>query len=149
VIGMASVVPEPTTKEYSMNLQISNRKLAVARKSQILALAKAGKPRPNSKDSALGKALRKYITNGSTSYDGEFKKEDLRVAPEGWFRNEAEKKKAKLVKMAKAGKPRPSFSTSLGKALKFYTSHSHTAYCKETTLELLSIAPHWFRRAVI
>jgi hypothetical protein len=132
-----------------MNLQVSNRKLAVARKTQILALAKAGKSRPNSKDSALGKALLKYITNGSTSYDGDFKKELLRVAPAGWFRNEAEKKKSKLVKMAMAGKPRPSFSTPLGKALKFYTSPSHTAYCKETTLELFAAAPEWFRRAVI
>lgn len=131
-----------------MNLQVLNRKLAASRKNQILALAKAGKPRPNSKDSALGRALSKYITR-STSYDGDFKKELLRVAPAGWFRNEAEKKKSKLVKMAMAGKPRPSFSTPLGKALKFYTSPSHTAYCKETTMELFAAAPEWFRRAVI
>lgn len=132
-----------------MNLQVLNRKLAASRKAQILALAKAGKSRPNSKESALGKALHKYITKGSTSFDAVFKRELLRVAPAGWFRNEVEKKKEKLLKLAKAGKPRPSFSTPLGKVLKFYTSPSHTAYCKETTLQLFSVAPDWFRRAVV
>ena len=128
-----------------MSVVIQNRQLAAMRKKEILRLAKAGSPRPSG---PLGIALKKYITQSSTSFDIIFTAKLLGVAPKSWFRREAGKKKSKLLSLAKAGKSRPGQYSVLGRALRYYTTGGHSAYDAEFTAKILEVAPYWFRRGL-
>jgi hypothetical protein len=122
------------------------------RKKELLLMAHAMLPRPRG---ALSTILCNYCSPGSGSFDATFAHEIHGLASH-WFNvYPSSETKAKLLEMARLGKPRPSISLRLGydkeerrlgRALSGYTCPSAHSRCydKNFDLEVRKLAPQWF-----
>lgn len=126
--------------------------LTKSRKEILLEMAKSGVARPNrnNKDpdiSALGKALYKLTSPSQEQFDLVFFEKIKELAPL-WFVRDGGKREI-LIRLAKAGKPRPSsrsrdrIEKALAQALIGYTSASKNHDAQFNAL-IRKIAPHWF-----
>jgi hypothetical protein len=112
------------------------------KKQQLLEMAKAGEPRPNARKK-IGSALCEYTRKGRSSYDLNFTKEINKLAPQ-WFVDTAADSKKELLRMAKAGEPRPQQRKKIGGVLGSYIRKSHRSYDPNFTKEINKLAPQWF-----
>ena len=129
---------------------ISNKTKRDKKKKKLLAIAKAGKPRPYH-GCALGRALAECTCQTSCLYDVDFDKQIRRLSP-SWFRGnrqtqkvEREKAKEKLLQMAAAAKPRPHRKSVLGRTLARCTSPTSCVYDSVFDRRMRKLAPQWFR----
>lgn len=116
-------------------------------KSKLLKIAKSGEPRPKKRNSKLGRALATYIYKSSDSYDADFDKKIRTLRPD-WFTSRSvivEKKKIRLLEMARRGEARPaSKTTSLGLVLCSYTCRASGNYDAEFDKKIRELRPDWF-----
>jgi hypothetical protein len=116
-------------------------------KAELLALAKAGGPRPASGKHPLGRRLIAYTCSGSTSFDVDFSKTIRRLTPH-WFVSPATVKKEKMLALARAGSARPKPTTKLWQAFKRYTWRYGLTYDAAFTAKMHTLALHWFAPVV-
>lgn len=112
------------------------------KKQLLLQMAKSKQPKPKQRKHPLGKILVSYTYKSHLSYDPLFTKQIKSLAPH-WFYNptkEANKKRQKLINMAKKGKPRPLRSTPLGRDLNNYLANP--LFKKQ----IKSLNPNWFQK---
>ena len=117
---------------------------AAQKKQILLGMARRGDPRPSG--TKLGFSLVGYTWINSSSYDPVFTKDIKKIAPK-WFVTKydvANKKKRKLLGMAKKGSPKPYHKTELGVALRNYTRKKSPSYDPVFTKDIKKIAPKWF-----
>jgi len=107
----------------------------------VLEMARNGEQRPNQK-TTLGRALCCYTNLSRSSYDEEFTKQLMELAP-SWI-DKVKQKKKELLEMARNGEPRPNQKTTLGRALCCYTNLSSSSYDEEFTKQLMELRPDWF-----
>ena len=91
-----------------------------------------------------GRGLVTYTNKRHGCYDPVFNAEIRRLRPD-WFDVAATNKK-KLLKMAKAGKPRPK-PKKLSIQLTSYTCSGHTSYDSDFDTKIRALAPDWFNNA--
>ena len=112
-------------------------------KDELIAMAKRGEDRPNSR-SLLGMKLLSYIGKSSSSYDTEFDAEIRRLAPK-WFEDTARIAKYELIAMARRGEDRPNKRKHpLGAKLCSYTKKNGKCYDAEFDAQIRELAPNWF-----
>jgi hypothetical protein len=119
---------------------------SVPKKQRLLEMARRGEPRPHQTKHPLGRALNSYTSRGSRSYDPQFAKRAMRLAPH-WFVSKAqaaEQKKKALLAMAKRGGPRPSRDNPIGRVLSNYTSTKSHTHDPAFTRKIKRICPDWF-----
>jgi hypothetical protein len=119
---------------------------AVRKKQTLREMAARGEPRPSQK-TKIGMALSQYTSPSNTAYDKAFHEEMKGIRPD-WFLSQAQnskRKKDELLRMARAGEPRPSHDkTRLGQALSNYTRTSSAVYDPDFDREIRRIRPDWF-----
>jgi hypothetical protein len=123
---------------------VTRSDFANEKKKQLIEMArkKLASPRRTTK---LGKALYKYTTKESGSYDPAFDKKVRRLAP-NWFVTRFDvvnHKKRLLIDMARRELPMPSRKTKIGKALYKYTLKSSESYDPVFAKEIRRLAPNW------
>ncbi len=117
------------------------------KKQKLREMAADGEPRPSQK-TMIGRALTQYTSPASTSYNRAFHEEMKGLRPD-WFVSQtqaASEKKRELLRMARAGEPRPSHDkTRLGQALSNYTRKSSPVYDADFDRMIRRIRPDWFQ----
>lgn len=125
---------------------LSQYEIANEKKKQLLEIAKRGKPRPKKHNHPLGANLGSYINKSQgLCYDPFFTKSLKKLRPD-WFISQSEianKKKQKLLEMAKKGKPRPKFKTELGRFLGEQTTKKRSKN-EKFSKEIRRLRPDWF-----
>lgn len=123
---------------------LSQSDIANQKKQKLLEMAKNGELRPSSRRHPLGQSLSSYTGGKHQCYDPIFTKHIKQVAPT-WF-NVANRKKKRLIQMAKNGESRPKSSSKLGSVLCQYISKKkgNSAYDLNFTKEIKKFAAHWF-----
>jgi hypothetical protein len=134
-------------RELARIAGLEDRPPPAARKKQRLReMAINGEPRPSQK-TKIGRSLTQYTSPANTSYDREFHEEMKGLRPD-WFVSQtqvATEKKNELLRMARAGEPRPSHDkTRIGQALSNYTRRNSPAYDPEFDKTIRSLRPDWF-----
>jgi hypothetical protein len=112
-------------------------------KQKLITMAKNGEDRPNKK-TKLGNLLCNYICKFSGTYDKEFDKLIRKLAP-NWFIGK-EKKQKQLIQIAKSGKAKPGWKTSLGASLRAYTYAYEKNLSYDPVFDKLirKLRPDWF-----
>jgi hypothetical protein len=130
-------------RDQAFNAQIRDLRpdwfvnIAAENKAKLIKMAKEGKRRPSAK-TQLGARLCEYVSEKKSSYDSDFAADINALRPD-WFVNIAAENKAKLIKMAKEGKRRPSAKTQLGDKLRRYISND-----SEFASIIRVCRPDWF-----
>lgn len=118
-------------------------------KAKLLEMAKAGLSRPHWKH-IMAKRLSRYTSELNTAYDIGFDREIRKLRPDWFFYPDksANKKKAKLLKIARNGLSRPSCKKDrLGGCLVNYTCKRNSAYDSDFDERIRKLRPDWFRAA--
>lgn len=115
-------------------------------KDQLLDLAKSEKEKP-AWNSELGKRLKLYTSKSSRAYDFEFCQELKKAAP-SWLVKTSDKKKERLLRLARDGRPRPKSKTALEKALVSYTWKKGPCFDPNFLQEISRLAPEWFKNSL-
>lgn len=125
---------------------LSQYDIANQKKQQLIEMAKKGFPRPKKGKDSLGANLGSYINKSQgLCYDPVFTKTIKKLRPD-WFISQnqvANKKKKKLINLAKSGKPRPKFKTELGKFLGEHTTKKDLKD-QEFSKQIRKLRPDWF-----
>ncbi len=120
----------------------------VAKKSQLLQIAKSGLPRQSKHKSKLWSNFYNYICKISGAYDSKFEQEIKKIRPD-WFENLSTARtramKEKLLALATAGESRPIAKSKEGIALAIYKKKCSPNYDSCFTRKIKILAPHWFR----
>ena len=118
------------------------------KKKRLLEMARARKPRPNQKKDKLGQSLCAYTYKSSGCYDADFDKE-IRGINSDWFiidrYGAADTKKARLLEMARAGEPKPTWRDEMGRFFCNYTQKLSNSYDEAFDRQIRLLAPQWFR----
>lgn len=134
------------TKTRTSRLQLfslSNLpKTSVLKKQKLLFMAKNGEDKPPC-GSKLKASLQTYTAKSHGCYDECFTRTIKKIRPD-WFIKTSVLKKDLLIKIAKNGKKKPGWNSSLGRAFKNYTTRSHICYCAKFTKTIKRIRPDWF-----
>jgi hypothetical protein len=111
------------------------------RKTELLAMAQRGEPRPKKQRHPLSSLLAYCTSPSSTGYDPVLTQQLRKIAPP-WFLKSSVVKKATLLQMAQERHPRPfSKKTILGTALVNYTNPSSRCYDEAFTRQIKRISP--------
>lgn len=114
---------------------------------RLREMARRGDPRPSQK-THIGRTLSDYTSPANRSYNPDFHREMKEIRPD-WFTSQTERagqKKKELLRMARAGEPRPSHDkTRLGQALSNYTRKSSHVYDPHFDREIRALRPDWFQ----
>lgn len=113
-------------------------------KKKLLLMAVKKRPKPKT-NTPIGASLARYTYKTSVSYDPVFEKKIRRVAPH-WFVSSSQIKKQQLLGMAKKGRPRPEYNSTLGCALRSYILENSDCYDPKFAREIRKLRPDWFRR---
>lgn len=106
------------------------------KKQTLLDMARRGEARPLQK-TKIGLALGNYTRRASQVYDPTFDRKIRKLAP-GWFLDTVEENKRLLLKMAKAGKPKPKDKEKIGALLYLYLKKD-----RRFRAVVRRLAPHW------
>lgn len=132
-----------------------------AAKAQLLAMARAGAPRPRTanhrnqhtvprEEALLGRKLYNYtVEKRGTSYDAAFTKALMEVSPDWFDRHDATGKKETLLRMAREGAPKPKRRGPqhvLAIALYNYAYKASPAYDEMFVKALMTVRPEWGER---
>lgn len=111
-------------------------------KVALVAAARRGEPKPKD-HTKLRKVFYTYTTEKSVSYDPEFTKKIMKIAPH-WFATISQRNKEILLDEAKRGGPRPKQRTKAGATLSKYTREKSAYHDPDFVRKIRRIAPHWF-----
>jgi hypothetical protein len=119
------------------------------KKADLLAMARAGVPRPSEKRNAgsWASVFFNYVRPKSRYYDARFAARIRAIRPD-WFETfltKAKKKKRELLRMARAGEPKPHYSKNpLGIVFSCYVTKSQSGYDAKFTAKIRALRPDWF-----
>ncbi len=109
---------------------------ATKNKMVLLAMARAGKPRPKD-NTKIGHCFPNYLRPTASTFDADFARK-IKIAAPQWFVDTVKQNKMVLLAMARAGKPRPQRPHKLAQAINTYRKDARFMR------ELKTLAPHWF-----
>ena len=140
---VASLIKVPGWKTWAIITDLRGN--PAANKARYLEMARRGELRPGVR-TRDGQKLRDYIYPSSDGFDEDFTNQLKAVNP-SWFEfnRDPSRKKRQLLCIAKSGKSRPPRSSSLGIALKQYTTSGSRSYDSTFDAEILRLRPDWFR----
>jgi hypothetical protein len=115
------------------------------KKQKLIAMAKSGAKKPNSKKTKEGRALVNYTRKYSVVYCQKFDKLIRKLRPD-WFESTSQIMRQKLIAIAKSGVKKPSVKIKEGRALYSYTKESSGCYCLKFDKTIHKLRPDWFRK---
>ena len=114
-------------------------------RKRLIAIAKSGAKKPNSKKTKEGAALYRYTSKSLINYYCPVFDKTIKKLRPDWFVSTAKTMRKRLIAIAKSGAKKPnSKKTKEGRLLSNYTKKYSGSYCPEFDELIRKLRPDWF-----